>query len=316
MKLNILYLLIIACLSCNKQENTTFNTKRDQTIPAYIDDEKMQETSLLIKKELTALYNEAEAHPENVLREADSLIAANQNEQDAFKKLFKQSVESNLMYLKAELHYRLGNYKTSLTLLADSYARGTTEFGRAANYIKLKQFDDARMFIDQGKGYYIYEYDLGNYYECIGDKKSALKTYYAIRQDKERKHYTYYNMALERITALEKKNPKLLNEIYFPTRNPEYEIAKSDSPVRTKIFDIIEKIPETKGYAIQIYESPQINDKDYYWVKVGTFTSLNIQPDYKAKYDFFVYPKNFEVKHFDPKTNKTYSLDQWRKNRH
>jgi tetratricopeptide (TPR) repeat protein len=58
---------------------------------------------------------------------------------------------------------------------------------------KLKEFKKAKSFIDRIGNYNGNYFALGNYYECIGDKFSALKTYkYNLEEDKSRKHFIYY----------------------------------------------------------------------------------------------------------------------------
>ena len=185
----------------------------------------------------------------------------------------------------------------------------------AANYTKLKEHDKAKSFVDSiRKGYYIYDYALGNYYESIGDKTNAIKIYEEIKADKNIKHYAYYPLAVERLQELQKNNPKLLDELYFPTGNPSFEICDSDNENRSKIFGMIRDIPECKGYGVHIYQSPQTNDKDFYWIKISNtpLNHENIDKDYKAKYDFFIYPKDFSIKYYNPETMSLLSIEEWR----
>ena len=70
----------------------------------------------------------------------------------------------------------------------------------------------------------------------------------------------------------------------------------------------MEKLPENKEWAgTEIIESPQENDKNYYWVRVETKEN--------KKLNYYIYQKTFEIKFFDPKTNKLMTLVEWRKSK-
>lgn len=257
---------------------------------------------------LIKLYSESEKSPEKVIIKADSLLAANKNEDNIYRSQIKSNIENSLHYLKAELFYKIAKYKESIKELeTEDYKSGEVATAYAANYVKLKDYVKAKSFIDSiGKHWYIYDYALGNYYESIGNKDEALKIYNQIKKDKSIKHYAYYKLAVNRFEELQKTNPKLLNEIYYPTGNPSFEIADSDSENRTKIFKLMEELPENQDWAgTGIIESPQENDKNYYWVKVKTQQG--------KEYNYYIYQQTFEIKYFDIKKNKLMTLEEWRK---
>lgn len=78
---------------------------------------------------------------------------------------------------------------------------------------------------------------------------------------------------------------------------------------------MIFEIPEAKDKSVWIFESPQENDKDYYWIKVGEGDIGLSEKKFKTDYNFFIYPKNFEIKYYNQKENKLISIEEWRRNK-
>lgn len=308
-------LFILTCVfSCNKNMSKKNLTQEEIEAKHHIEIHKeMDKISLEFEKfnvQLSDLYNESERNPKLVLSKADSLISSIKKRKDPIK---------GLHYLKAEIFYKLGNYNSSIEELNKSkysFITGDLAAGLAANNVKLKKYDEAKKLVDSiGKAYYIYDYCLANYYESIGNRDEALKIYTTIKNDKTIKHYAYYSWSVKRFEELRKDNPVLLNEIHFPTRNPKFEIADSDDYNRTKIFKMIFEIPEAKDKSVWIFESPQENDKDYYWIKVGEGDIGLSEKKFKTDYNFFIYPKNFEIKYYNQKENKLISIEEWRRNK-
>jgi len=304
-------------MSCNDSKKQLLEEKHHMEFHEEMD--KISEEYQKFETILVKLYDESIQNPQKTLLKTDSLLAVNKNEKDYIKSKNKDGISSQLHYLKSEIYYKIGDYKKSITELDfEKHKKFDIAVAYASNYIKLKQFEKAKSFIDSiGKGYYIYDYALGNYNESIGNKIEALKIYEEIKKDKEIKHYAYYKLAVSRVEELKKNNSKLLNEIYYPTRNPNFEIVDSDDENRTKIFKMISEIPETKGKSVWIFESPQINDKDYYWIKVGESNGFS-DNEFKTELNFYIYPKNFEIKYYDEKSKKLISMEEWKnkKNSH
>lgn len=258
-------------------------------------------------KQLVKLYSFSEKNPEKAILSADSLLLVNKQEKDKYKSQIKSNVARSLHHFKAEILYQLGKYRESIAELeTDDYISGDIAAAYAANYVKLGEYDKAKSFVDK-IGNYISDYCLGNYYECIGEKSGAIKIYNSIKQDKTIKHYAYYELAINRLEDLQKNNPKFLDEIYFPTGNPSFEICDSDNENRSKIFDLVKNLPESKGWtSTAILDYPQINDKDYYWVRVTTKNN---------EYNYYVYENTFEIKFFNPKNKNLMTLSDWRRSK-
>ena len=315
MKSLFILLISLTFFSC-KNVNPALN-EEDSHMKLHEEMDKVSDEIVKFEKQLVALYQESEKSPELIISKADSLLLTNKKEKDKYKSQIKSNIESDLHYLKAEIFYKLGKYEKSISeLKLDNCSYNERAVAVAANFIKLKEFEKAKSYVDSiGKGLYIYDYAFANYNESIGNRDEAFKIYSEIKNDKSIKHYAYYKLAVNRFEELKNDNPKLLNEIYFPTGNPSFDIADSDSKNRNKIFEMIKHIPEAKDKSIWIFESPQINDKDYYWIKVGEGEMGRSEKEFKTDFNFFIYPKNFDIKYYNEKESKLMSLEEWRKNK-
>lgn len=301
----LISLIIFSCKDANKTQ-----TVDENHMSMHEEMDKVSDEISRFEKVLTKLYTESEKNPEKTIIKADSLLKINEKESDKYKSQMKTNIAEELNYLKAELFYRLGKYENSLSALDKTeYKNGDKAVAYAANYVKLKDYKNAKSFIDSiGKGWYLYDYALGNYYESVGNKTKALKVYDETRLDKSIKHYAYYKLAVNRYEELKKNHSKLLNEIYFPTGNPSFEIADTDDENREKIFKLMQELPENQEWAgTGIIESPQENDKNYYWVRVETKQNKIL--------NYYIYQETFEIKFYDTKINKLMTLDEWRKSK-
>lgn len=258
---------------------------------------------------LIKLYKESQNNPETVIRKIDSLLITNKKEKGKYRSQIISNVESKLHYFKAELFYKIGKHKESIDELNfDDDKTGDAAIAHAANFVKLKDFKKAKSFIDSIGNWNGNYYALGNYYETIGDKTSALKTYkYNLEDDKSRKHFIYYIWTEKRVKALEKNEP-LLNEIFFPTGNPNFEVCEIcniDNAKRVKITDLLTELPESQGWtATTIIESPYDTGRNYYWVKIEVGNK---------EFNYYVDQKNFTINYFNPKTRTLMTLKEWRK---
>jgi len=301
MKFICIILLVLTFISC-KDDHERMHEEMD----------KVSNESRKFDIQLIKLYKKSENNPKEVIPIIDSFLVANKKETDKYKSQIKSNIESSLHYFKAELFYKLGKYNESIgELNFEDYKIGKAAIAYAANYAKLKDFKSAKSFIDSIGNCYGNYYALGNYYESIGDKTSALKTYkYNLEDDKSRKHFIYYVWTERRVNKLEKNEP-LLNEIFFPTGNPNFEICEicnDDNDKRIKIMDLLMEIPENQKdwSSTSILESPYDTGKSYYWIKVEAGNK---------EFNYYVDQKTFEIKYLNPNTKKLMTLDEWRKSK-
>ena len=301
-----LFILIISFAFFSCKNASPVKSEEDSSMIFNEEMDKISGEIMKFEKLLVTYYEESKKSPELIILKADSLLLAYGKEKN--KSQIKSIIESDLHYLKAELYYRLGEYEESISeLKLDNCSYNDRAVAVAANYVKLKEFNKAKSYIDSiGKGLYIYDYAFANYNESIGNRDEAFNIYREIKNDKSIKHYAYYKLAVYRYEELKNENPKLLNEIYFPTGNPSFDIADSDNENRTKIFNLMEKLLEDQNLTeTSIVESPQENDKNYYWVRVET--------EQNEKYNFYVYQETFEIRFLDTINNKLMTLEEWRK---
>jgi tetratricopeptide (TPR) repeat protein len=321
----IFVLLIFGCQ--NKKKRSVENGHSRIHEEMEIVDQEFQEFELKLRE----LYKQANANKISALQKAEQLIEEIKRNPDVNN--LRWNKLGALYNLRAELFYRLGNYKKSIAEIRKEQENSRIEVNiselgadghnsLACNYVRLKDYNKAKIHLDSaGKGYYLADYLRGNYQEIKGNRKEAIKTYNDIKKDKSIKHYVYYGLAIERIKELSKNNPKLLDELYYPPSDPDFDIADSDNENRDKIFKDIAALPEVKNCkncgATWIYEDPQISDKDFYWIKVGNYDTKNNNKgdlkNFNTVFDFFFYQKNSELKVFDQKNNKVLTLAEWRK---
>ncbi|BFM43807.1 hypothetical protein CFS9_24480 [Flavobacterium sp. CFS9] len=303
----IVFLFFLLLVSCkNDKPDLSFDKEHEKM---HQEEKKISEAFTNFDNLLIKLYAESEKRPDKVLRKVDSLLLANKNEKDRYISQIKPNIDRSLHSFKAELFYNIGKYKESISELnIEGDKTGDAAIAYAANYVKLKDFKTAKSFIDSIGNWNGNYYALGNYYESIGDKISALKTYkYNLEEDKSRKHFIYYVWTKKRVEELEKNKP-LLNGIFFPTGNPSFEICEIcnvDNKKREKITQLLMQIPENLDWSsTTILESPYDTGKSYYWIRVEVG---------KKELNYYVDQETFEIKYFNPKTKTVMTLDDWRK---
>jgi len=298
MKFIYIILLLLTFISC-KDDHERMHEEMDK-----VSNEFRNFDIQLIK-----LYKESENNPKEVISKVDSFLVANKNETGRYRSQIKSNIEKSLHYFKAELFHKIGKYNESIgELNFEDNKNGDAAIAYAANYVKLKDFKTAKSFIDSIGNWNGNYYALGNYYESIGDKISALKTYkYNLEEDKSRKHFIYYIWTQKRVEELEKNKP-LLNEVSFPTGNPSFEICEIcnvDNEKRHKITQLLIKMPENQHWSsTAILESPYYTGKSYYWIRVEVGNK---------ELNYYVDQKTFEIKYFNPKTKTVMTLEHWRK---
>ncbi len=331
MKKSISYLIFIALLSfyhCSTEiksnnetvisETLSIDTLRVDTIDCCYGEErfyKYESDYDELENYIVELYNNPREDYSNTIKVIDSLLLIINTEKNEIKKELLSILIDDLHYFKGELYYYNGFYNKSIEEM-EYYFGYERDIAIACNYVKLKNLNKAKTVLDSLQIGNFCDYVKANYFEIIGAKNTALEMYKkSIEEDKTRKHFVHYKLSVERIKELEKQNPKLLDEIYFITGNPSFEVCDSDDENRAKIFNLISQIEEVKSDSecsgTWIYEDPYDNEKNYYWVKVGSgMATIN----FKTKYDFIIYQETFEIKFYDTISNRAISLNKWREN--
>lgn len=117
---------------------------------------------------------------------------------------------------------------------------------------------------------------------------------------------------------------ELSNHIDNSKEVDKSQSSLTDSLLKDFVLDKIGNLPEVKAkqkfadsitntkrsITILIAKTPS-EAEPYYWVQVGYDNTIRFQPFY----NFYIYKKDLSIKYFDPLTNKTMSLKEWRKNK-
>ncbi len=313
---------LLALTSCKN------STQKDEAICLSCDaEEEMQRASDELDKFdkiIIRYYNQIETNPTEVIKQTEILVKKVKTESDPNN--VKWNKFGSLFELRAETYYKSGEYQNSINEIYNDEKNNQESLGGkfsfssqdcihlACNYVKLKDYKKAKLYLDSaGLGWYICDYVNANYYEVIGQKNKALQAYIEIKNDKSIDHYDYYQEALKRIVELSNPNPILLDELFYPSARSDNPICKTDNDRRTKIFDLINELPEVKSCkscdVVSIYKEPKETNSSNYWIKVGHDNGSN----FVSQFNFFVDTLTFEIKYLDTKTDKELTLNEWRK---
>lgn len=159
-----------------------------------------------------SLYKLADINQTTAFREIDHLITDDTS-------LDRHKI-SELHFIKGDIYYRIDSLQKALTEFTTSgqeYNMGTPKdlAARAGVFLKLKQYYNA--FADLSKATeinYDYFWNLGNYYEVIGNKDSATSCYNRLYNHDT----TTYKFCLDRINELKNPKTKLLTELVYRDR--------------------------------------------------------------------------------------------------
>lgn len=302
--------------------------QKDEAICLSCDaEEEMQKASDELDKFdkiITDYYNLIETKPYTVINETNLLIEKVKSEADPNN--VKWNKLGSLYDLRAETFYKIGEFEKSIyeifeeakndkvTLGGELYIGDNSAIQLACSYIKLKDFSNAEKYLKKAsRGWYLTDFIWANYYEVIGNKGQAIKAYREILKQDEHDHYTFYKDAQKRMSELSKPNAILLTEIYYPSDRQDIEICKTDNDKRTKIFDLINNLPEVKNCKecdmVSIYQEPKHTKSSKYWIKVGHNTGTNLD----SQFNFFVDTLTLDITYLDTKTDKQLTLTEWRK---
>ncbi len=127
---------------------------------------------------------------------------------------------SELHFIKGDIYYRIDSLKKALiefTTIGQKYSMETPKYqaARAGVFLKLRQYENA--LVDLNKAAEInhyYLWNIGNYYEAIGNKDSAIYSYNRLYLYDT----TYYNFCKARITELRNPKTKLFSELVYRDR--------------------------------------------------------------------------------------------------
>ena len=159
-----------------------------------------------------SLYKMADTNQIATFRTIDNLIS-NETSLDKHK-------ISELHFIKGDIYYRIDSLQksvTEFTIAGQAYNIVTPKglAARAGAYVKLKQYDNALVDLNKAAEInYDYFWNVGNYYEVIGNKDSAISCYNRLFN-----HDTItYKFCQDRIVELKNPKAKLLTELVYRDR--------------------------------------------------------------------------------------------------
>ena len=122
---------------------------------------------------------------------------------------------AELHFIKGVIYYRIDSLQKALTEFSLNYRSPRLLAAEAGVYIKQHKFDIALKNLKEAAELnYDYYWNIGNYYEIIGQKDSAISNYQILYQ-----HDTsVYKYCQDRVTELKKDKPKFLKELIFKDR--------------------------------------------------------------------------------------------------
>ncbi|CAL1518900.1 hypothetical protein [Chitinophaga sp. MM2321] len=158
------------------------------------------------------LYRMADTNQAVAFRKINNLISS-----DTSLDQYKISV---LHFIKGDIYYHIDSLQksvTEFTAAGRTYNMGAPKdlAARAGAYLKLEQYNNA--FADLNKAAeinYGYLWNVGNYYEIIGNIDSAISNYTRLYN----RDTTFYKFCQDRAAELKKSNTKLLTELVYRDR--------------------------------------------------------------------------------------------------
>ena len=164
--------------------------------------------TLAWEKLIDSIYQIAEINYLSSIKLVDSLINNDTS--------LKEHKISELHFIKGDIYYVHDSLKKAIDEFSTAGNAPKYIAARAGAYIKLRQFDNARSDLyNAARINYDYWWSIGNYYEIVENKDSAL-FYYNLLYLKDT---IVYKKCIERIIVLKNPNTKLLNELIYTDRN-------------------------------------------------------------------------------------------------
>ncbi|MEJ7736120.1 MAG: hypothetical protein WKF97_01735 [Chitinophagaceae bacterium] len=213
MKTCIHILTLITLLSSCQQRQKSF---QDQLQDIRQDFSKQAETDnakiLAWEKVIDSIYKLAETDKLLSIRAINDIMVSDTNLNSG--NLF------DLYFIRGDLYYQIDSLQRALQDFSafdegQNYSSPKMLAARAGVYIKLKQFDNAfKDLTSAAEVNHGYNWNVGNYYEIIGRKDSAILSY----QKLYHLDTVVYKKCLDRIMELEKDKPKLFKELIYDDR--------------------------------------------------------------------------------------------------
>ena len=199
-------IFLFLCLGCHQPAIDLNSTRKGLADSA----KKQNRTTVNWEKTYLNLENKSLDSPLTVISSVTKLIGSHN---------YSGPHVSDLYFLMGNIYYRIDSFSLAVRCYSDADPRGDGPkylAARAGAYVKQKMRDSALAdLIKAANANGDYKWNLGNYYEIIGKKDSALANYrWLYHQDS-----VVYAFCNERIHALEARHPRLLTELVYRNRD-------------------------------------------------------------------------------------------------
>lgn len=220
MKTIILTLTIILFTGCNLNQKP-LNQMMEEIREDFAKEAKINNTKILHWENLIdSLYKLSIINTLETIKTIDILIHTDTS-------LNKHEI-SELHFIKGDLYYRIDSLQKSIDEFSTAgyiYDMKTPKdiVARAGAYIKLKQFNKAYLDLTKAASInYDYYWNIGNYYEILGKKDSAIFYYKQLYI----KDTIFYKLCNDRALELKHAETKLLTELIFRDRKRSVLLMK------------------------------------------------------------------------------------------
>lgn len=203
----LIFLLLISCHQKSFQEKIN-DVKDEFSKQADSQNEKL----LSWEQTISNINNLADSNQRLAINHIDSLIQ--------FNTTLTGEKLSDLHFIKGEIYYNNDNFEKAIGEF--SVAAQNLHFespkilaAKAGAYIKLKKFDTAFNELNQAAEInYDYYWNIGNYYEIVRQKDSAINNY----QRLYKRDTNIYKYCGDRIAELKKNKATFLTELVYKDR--------------------------------------------------------------------------------------------------
>jgi len=209
-----LYILtiLILLLSCNFGQKK-FSDRLDDLRKDYSKEAEINNAKILAWETIVdSIYKLADTNKISSLKTVDNLILNDTT-------LNSEKI-NELHFIKGDIYYCVDSFHKAIDEFSASergqnFVSPKLLAAKAGAYINLKNFDSSLFDLKKAAEInYDYYWNVGNYYEIVGKKDSAISNY----QKLYLRDTTIYRDCKKRIEELNKNKPKLLKELIYRDR--------------------------------------------------------------------------------------------------
>jgi tetratricopeptide (TPR) repeat protein len=203
--MNIYILIIITFITSCQSQPKGFTENLDNIREDFSKDAKAYNAKILKwNKIVDSIYKISDSDKLSSLRFIDNLLLTD-------KTLERPNV-AELHFIKGQIYYSIDSFENALIEFSENYRSPRLLAAEAGVYIKQHKFDTALLNLKEAAEVnHDYYWNIGNYYEIIGQKDSAISNYQILYQ----RDTLIYKYCIDRVAELKKVKKKFLKELIF-----------------------------------------------------------------------------------------------------